>query len=621
MFSKLNIHNRLALVLWGSALLAFVVGGAGLLLYQSLTLEHRARLIMEPYAQLVAVGTDTAVAFEDPVRAQEILDTLRANPQILEAAIYLDDGRILARFSRTSNVNPKPLPGRPDGIYLGQDTAELLQELPRGARLRLSMGLDQLSQQAHQALWIFGIGVFVLLIGTLAQLMVLRRTIVRPIASLMEATELVRARADYRHRVPASGTDEVARLGQNFNAMMEAIQERENDLHRLTLFQRTILDNVAYGIISATPEGIVTSFNPAAERILGYTADEIIGKQTPACWHDPEEVTRYAQQLSEELDETILPGFEVFAARARRNLPEENEWTFICKDGRRIPVNLSITALRDDEGRITGFVGLGYDLTEHKHAEEEIYKLNYELEQRVADRTSQLEAANRELEAFSYSISHDLRTPLRAIDGFSHILLDNYAAKLDDEGRRLLRVVRDNTGRMAQLIDDMLKFSRTGRVELAFSGIDMEKMARDVFAELQASAVHSKVQLEIDHLPSAWGDSAMMRQVFVNLLSNAIKFSRGKETPKISVGATVNDAETIYFVKDNGVGFNMQYAGKLFGVFQRLHSVNEFEGTGIGLAIVKRIVARHGGRVWAESKDNEGATIYFAFPNKEKDHD
>ncbi len=612
---KSNLHNRLALVLWGVALLSFVAAGAGLALFQSLTLEHRVRQIMEPYAQLVSVGTDVAVAFEDPVRAQEILDTLRANPQILEADIYLDSGRILASFSRLPNAQPGPVSTRPDGLYLSSDKAELLQGLPKGGRLRLSMRLDQLGEQTQQVLWMFGAGVLVLLAVTFAQLAVLRRTIVRPIASLTEATELVRARADYMHRVPASGTDEVARLGRNFNAMMGAIQEREDDLRRLTLFQRTILDNVAYGIISTTPEGMVTSFNAAAEHLLGYTADEVVGKNTPELWHDPEEVTRYAEQLSEELDETILPGFEVFVARARRNLVEENEWTFICKEGRRIPVNLSVTALRDEEGRITGFVGLGYDLTERKHAEEEIYLLNYELEQRVADRTAQLEVANQELEAFSYSVSHDLRTPLRAIDGFSHILLDNYAGKLDDEGKRLLGVVRENTGRMAQLIDDMLKFSRTGRMELASSRINMEKMARDVFKELQPSDADSKLQLEIEPLPPASGDSAMMHQVFVNLLSNAIKFSRAKETPVIRVGATVKDAETVYFVQDNGVGFNMQYADKLFGVFQRLHSVNEFEGTGIGLAIVKRIITRHGGRVWADGKPNEGATIYFSLPH------
>ena len=245
----------------------------------------------------------------------------------------------------------------------------------------------------------------------------------------------------------------------------------------------------------------------------------------------------------------------------------------------------------------------------------EIQQLNAELEHRVEERTTQLEISNKELEAFSYSVSHDLRTPLRAIDGFSHILLDDYADKLDDEGKRLLNVVRDNTSRMGQLIDDILKFSRTSRLEINLSEIDMEGLAHAVVEELQPSTGR-RLQVEIDRIPPATGDRAMMHQVFVNLLSNAIKFSSARETAIIKVGSYIEADETVYFVRDNGAGFDMKFADKLFGVFQRLHSMDEFEGTGIGLAIVKRIVTRHGGRVWAEGRVNEGATIYFALPTK-----
>lgn len=619
MYRQPSIRNRLTLVLWGTALLAFVVAGAALALFQNLTLERRARQIMEPYARLVSVGTDAAVAFEAPQRAQEILNTLRANPQIVEADIFLDDGRTLASFSRSPNAAPRPPPTRPDGIYLTQDTAELLQGLPRGAHLRLSMGLAQLSEQTHQTLWFFGAGVLVLLTATFGQVAVLRRTIVRPIASLTAAAELVRAEADYKHRVPAAGADELARLGQSFNAMMEAIEQRDHELRRLSNFQRAILSNAAYGITSAAPDGTVTSFNPAAERLLGYTADEVIGKRSAASWHDPDEIGRRARELSEEFGETIPPGFDVFSARLRRNLPEEHEWTFIRKDGTRVPVLVSVSALRDEGGRITGLVGLTYDLTDRKRAEDEILRLNRELEQRVAERTAQLETAIYDLENFNYSASHDLRIPLRAVDGFCRILLDEHASMLDEEGMRLLKVVRDNTRKMEQLIEDMQTFSRAGRTATAPTEFDMAELARAVVEDLKPTAEGRDIRFVIGKLPTVTADRAMMQRVLRNLLSNAIKFTRTKATASIEVGATENASEIVFFVRDNGVGFDMQYADKLFGVFQRLHGVTEFEGTGIGLAIVKRLISRLGGRVWADSKINEGATIFFSLPRKEKE--
>jgi len=232
----------------------------------------------------------------------------------------------------------------------------------------------------------------------------------------------------------------------------------------------------------------------------------------------------------------------------------------------------------------------------------------------VRKQAAQLEAANKDLESFSYSVSHDLRAPLRAIDGYTSILRERCGDKLDEESNRVLGKIIENTQRMETLIKDLLAFSQLGRRPISAAEIDMDALAREVIDELRSAPGQRVPQCVLKPLPAGWGDRSLIRQVWLNLLSNAIKFTGAKEAPSIELGGSSEDTRNVYYVKDNGAGFDMRYYDKLFGVFQRLHSAREFPGTGVGLAIVQRVVARHGGRAWAEGKVGEGATFYFALP-------
>jgi light-regulated signal transduction histidine kinase (bacteriophytochrome) len=290
---------------------------------------------------------------------------------------------------------------------------------------------------------------------------------------------------------------------------------------------------------------------------------------------------------------------------------EHYETERMRKDGTRMSVSLTVSPIRDVAGHVVGASAIARDITARKRAEEAISRLNEELEQRVITRTAQLEAANRELAAFSYSIAHDLRAPLRAIHSYAHILVDEYAPQLDADAQGYLQRMSSNALRMAQLIDDLLAFAQLTHRPLRKQPVAPEDMVREILDELRPEYEYRRVEIAIGKLPLCQADPALLRQVWVNLLGNALKFTRVRTVARIEVGCQHQQGRCVYFVQDNGVGFDMQYAPKLFGVFERLHRPEAYEGTGVGLAMVKRIIDRHGGRIWAEAAVDSGATFYF----------
>ena len=411
-------------------------------------------------------------------------------------------------------------------------------------------------------------------------------------AALRQAHAALEARVEVR-------TAELSYANELLERQIADREQAQEELAEQRAFLRQIIDLNPSFIFAKDVEGRFILVNESLAAAYGVTAESMIGKTHGDFNANQNEVDWYRES-----------DIEVMKSGCEKFIPEE---TITDIEGHVRWLQTIKRPITNRNGRHKQVLGVATDITARKLAEEEIRRLNEGLERRIEERTSQLSAANQELEAFSYSVSHDLRSPLRVIDGFSRILVEDYGDKLDEEGKRVLSVIRGNTQTMARLIDDLLAFSRLGRTPIQKTSVNMTQLATEALAGANGSQTSSAI---VSELPVSNADPALIRQVFINLLSNAFKYSKHNQVSEIKVGGFQKNGENIYFVEDNGVGFDMSYAGKLFGVFQRLHSVEEFDGTGVGLAIVDRIIRRHGGRVWADGKVGEGATFYFSLPRE-----
>ncbi|MBZ5657387.1 MAG: PAS domain S-box protein [Acidobacteriia bacterium] len=396
--------------------------------------------------------------------------------------------------------------------------------------------------------------------------------------------------------------DESGKL-RGFSKVVRDVTERkqaEERVRQASLYTRSLLEASLDPLVTISREGKITDVNRATEAATGASRERLIGSDFSDYFTQPEKARQGYEQV---FDRGSVRDYPLAIRHCSGSIAE---------------VLYNATLFKNEDGEIEGVFAAARDVTERKQAEEEVRRLNDELEQRVTQRTAQLEAANKELEAFTYSVSHDLRAPLRHISGFSKILSEEYGSSLEPEAQHHLQRIQEGTRRMGLLVDDLLNLGRIGRHEVRLQVTGLNSVVNEAVDDLKAECEGRQVEWKIDSLPFVECDPALMKQVFQNLLSNAVKFTRPRSQAVIEVGQKDQEGTPVVFVRDNGVGFSMKYADKLFGVFQRLHRPEDFEGTGVGLATVQRIVQKHGGRIWAEAELDKGATFYFTLGASEK---
>jgi PAS domain S-box-containing protein len=445
---------------------------------------------------------------------------------------------------------------------------------------------------------------FVAVVALLAGLVMVAgvsRYLTRPVQSISRDMDII-AKGDLDHPITPIIGNELSTLGEGINRMVEELkgiiiqlQESQQNLQTSEERYRTVVQSQTEFITRFLPDGTITFANEAYCRNFGMDCQTARGK-------------KFRPNLPEH-DKRLLA--EYFSRFTPENPMNTIEHRVIMPDGEVHWQQWNDRAIFDSEGNVIEYQSVGRDITDKKRIDEEVLAFNEKLEQMVFERTSQLESANKELESFSYSVSHDLRSPLRAIDGYSTIILNEFGEALTPTTQRYLTKIRDNVRQMNRLIEDLLEFSRASRQELHIIEVDPEVIAREAYGELRQEREGRDVEFITGPMPYCRADPMLLRLVYLNLLSNALKFTRTRTLARIELGSLPPPNNPVYFVKDNGVGFDMEYAHKIFGVFQRLHTDEQFEGTGVGLAIGQRIIQKHGGMIWVSAIPDQGTTFFF----------
>lgn len=549
---------------------------------------------------------------EDLIRSVE-----QENPYLLQARVFdstlrerVDDvsvdipdaglkdllARVYANRSTIEVNNPQPgITTRYLFVELGDDAY--------GSDLSRIIELTYTDLPVRQALassitYYFSLGLVALLVSSLLVVITVR-SITRPIGKMGDDVDTI-ARGDLDHPVTPPLGKELILLEESISTMVARLKETIAELRKSEENYRTLVQSANSIILRFDTTGTITFVNEYARNFFGYTTEELVGQH---------------------LVGTIVPEYDSSGKNLREKIhdliqnPEKfklSENENIRKDESRAWIAWTNRPLSDHAGDLAEILSIGNDITRLKEAERVIQDLNSELEERVADRTRKLTEVNRNLESFTYSVSHDLRAPLRAISGYTSILLQDLP-DIPDKDRKYLDLLRRNAHDMGKLIDDLLNFSRVGQRPLQREQVFTSAIIQDILRDIRHDPAYSRVEFRVGDLPSCHADPLFVKQVFTNLISNALKFTRTRDVPEIEIGSLVQDGRQMFSVRDNGVGFDMRYSQKIFGVFERLHDEKEYEGTGVGLAIVHRIIEMHGGIIRVESEPGRGTTFLFTF--------
>lgn len=453
---------------------------------------------------------------------------------------------------------------------------------------------EMLEQELNHIALIHGFAaILVILLGGLIAIMISRK-ISGPIENLVDDVNTI-AGGELDHAIRPVPSLEFSTLSASIQVMVDRLKE---EIRKCQVNEERFTDLVnllPQGVFETDCMGTITFANPHAYEVFGYTPGDITEGFSIFNVIAPEDRERAKAVFNEITEGKKTAGTEYLGLR---------------RDGSTFPIMVH-TSTRTEDGIVTGVRGTLVDITRLKQVEDEIRELNLDLEQRIANRTAELESANQEMEAFTYSVSHDLRAPLRAIDGFSHLLTSTAGTRLDTQETHCIDVIRQNVRLMDDLINGLLTLSRMGRQELKLEPVSPESLVREVVAGISERVPERHIAIMVGTLPPCVADRVMLRQVFANLIDNAVKYTRHTSEARIEIGAFSRDSRVVYYVRDNGVGFDMAYAAKVFAPFQRLHKPGDYEGSGIGLAIVDRIIRRHGGEIWAESEPGKGSSFYF----------